>query len=445
MNQAGTIYALASGVGISGIQVFRISGPQSAAVVEQLTGRPLPSPRTATYTKFIYPETGLDLDQGLVLWFPAPTSYTGEDVLEIHAHGGRAVREAFLAAFSMVSGVRQAEAGEFTRRAYENSKLDLTEVEGLADLIDAETEAQRRQALRQMQGELGRFYEAWRVDLIKSLAHVEAVIDFADEELPEERDVKANERTERIFIEIQGHLSDGCRGERVRDGLSLAIIGPPNAGKSSLMNHLAQRDVAIVSSEPGTTRDIIEVHLDLAGFPVSVADTAGLRDGAGEVELEGIRRALVQVENADFKIYLSEQQFWPPDYDDLSELLDNRTFIAVNKIDLDEFKGPKEFGGCRVFPISVHTGVGILELLSALESVISEQFGISDSPVLTRERHRCALVECVGFLKSSLLVQDAEFRAEELRLGVRALARITGRVDVEDLLDVIFNDFCIGK
>ena len=445
MNQAGTIYALASGIGISGLQVFRISGPQATAVIEQLTARPLPSPRMATYSKFIYPETGLDLDQGLVLWFPAPASYTGEDVIEIHAHGGRAVREAFLTAFSMVSGVRPAEAGEFTRRAYENSKLDLTEVEGLADLIDAETEVQRRQALRQMQGELGRLYESWRVDLIKSLAHVEAVIDFADEELPEELDALANERIERILAEIEGHLADGHRGERVRDGLSLAIIGPPNAGKSSLLNHLAQRDVAIVSSEPGTTRDVIEVYLDLAGYPVSVADTAGLRDGAGEIESEGIRRALQRAGNADLKIYLSEQNSWPPDEDDLIELLDKRTFVVVNKIDLGEFTGPKEFNGCRVFPISVQTGAGISELLSSLEVAISEQFGISESPVLTRERHRNALLECVKLLKSSLSVQEAEFRAEELRLGVRALAQITGRVDVEDLLDVIFNDFCIGK
>ena len=445
MNQAETIYALASGIGVSGLQVFRISGPQSGAVLKALTGHPLPSPRMATYTKFVQPDAGTDLDQGLILWFPAPASYTGEDVAEVHAHGGRAVRDAFLTAFSKVSGVRQAEPGEFTRRAFENSKLDLTEVEGLADLIEAETDAQRRQALRQMQGALGRLYESWREDLIKSLAHVEAVIDFADEELPEELDSKANERIARVLQEIQDHLADGHRGELLRDGVSLAIIGPPNAGKSSFLNHLAQRDVAIVSSEPGTTRDIIEVHLDLAGYPVVVADTAGLREGQSDIESEGIRRALERANNADLKIYLCDQGSWPPDEDDLKRVLDDQTILAVNKMDLGDIGDATEILGHRIYPISVRTGDGIETLLSVLEVSVSEQFGASESPALTRERHRRALEECQAHLGSSLSVSESEFRAEELRLGVRALARITGRVDVEDLLDVIFHEFCIGK
>jgi tRNA modification GTPase len=445
MNQAETIYALASGIGVSGLQVFRVSGPQSGDVLKALTAHPLPSPRVATYTKFVQPDTGADLDQGLILWFPAPASYTGEDVAEIHAHGGRAVRDAFLGAFSRVSGVRQAEPGEFTRRAFENSKLDLTEVEGLADLIEAETDAQRRQALRQMQGSLGRLYESWREDLIKSLAHVEAVIDFADEELPEELDSKANARIARILQEIQDHLADDHRGERLRDGVSLAIIGPPNAGKSSFLNHLARRDVAIVSSEPGTTRDIIEVHLDLAGYPVVVADTAGLREGQSDIESEGIRRALDRADHADLKIYLCDQGSWPPDVDDLKRVLDDQTILAVNKIDLGGIGDAVEIQGHRVFPISVRTGDGIENLLLAIEKSVSEQFGVSESPALTRERHRRALEECQTYLQSSLIVEESEFRAEELRLGVRALARITGRVDVEDLLDVIFNEFCIGK
>ncbi|MBT8004334.1 MAG: tRNA uridine-5-carboxymethylaminomethyl(34) synthesis GTPase MnmE [Rhodospirillales bacterium] len=445
MNQADTIYALASGIGVSGLQVFRISGPQSGDVLKALTGHSLPSPRVATYTKFVQPDTGADLDQGLILWFPAPASYTGEDVAEIHAHGGRAVREAFLAAFSKVSGVRQAEPGEFTRRAFENGKLDLTEVEGLADLIEAETDAQRRQALRQMQGALGKLYESWREDLIKSLAHVEAVIDFADEELPEELDSKANERIARVLQEIQDHLADGHRGELLRDGVSLAIIGPPNAGKSSFLNHLAQRDVAIVSSEPGTTRDIIEVHLDLAGYPVVVADTAGLREGQSDIESEGIRRALERANNADLKIYLCDQGSWSPDEKDLKRILDDQTFLVVNKMDLGDIGDATEMLGHLIYPISVRTGDGIGNLLSALEASVSEQFEASESPALTRERHRNALEECQEFLQSSLSVVESEFRAEELRLGVRALARITGRVDVEDLLDVIFNEFCIGK
>ncbi|MBT3904681.1 MAG: tRNA uridine-5-carboxymethylaminomethyl(34) synthesis GTPase MnmE [Rhodospirillaceae bacterium] len=445
MNQAETIYALASGIGVSGLQVFRISGPQSGAVLKALTGHPLPSPRMATYTKFVQPDAGTDLDQGLILWFPAPASYTGEDVAEVHAHGGRAVRDAFLTAFSKVSGVRQAEPGEFTRRAFENSKLDLTEVEGLADLIEAETDAQRRQALRQMQGALGRLYESWREDLIKSLAHVEAVIDFADEELPEELDSKANERIARVLQEIQDHLADGHRGELLRDGVSLAIIGPPNAGKSSFLNHLAQRDVAIVSSEPGTTRDIIEVHLDLAGYPVVVADTAGLREGQSDIESEGIRRALERANNADLKIYLCDQGSWSPDEKDLKRILDDQTFLVVNKMDLGDIGDATEMLGHLIYPISVRTGDGIGNLLSALEASVSEQFEASESPALTRERHRNALEECQEFLQSSLSVVESEFRAEELRLGVRALARITGRVDVEDLLDVIFNEFCIGK
>ena len=451
MSYAKTIYALASGIGVSGIQVFRISGPQAGAVLKVLTGNPLPSPRVATYTKFVQPDTRADLDQGLILWFPAPASYTGEDVAEIHAHGGRAVRESFLHAFSKVfgisgvSGLRQAEPGEFTRRAFENGKLDLTEVEGLADLIEAETDAQRRQALRQMRGALGRLYESWREDLIKSLAHVEAVIDFADEELPEELNVKANDRIRRVLNEIQDHLADGHRGERLRDGVSLAIIGPPNAGKSSFLNHLAQRDVAIVSSKPGTTRDIIEVHLDLAGYPVVVADTAGLREGKSNLESEGIRRALERVDHADLKVYLFDQEVWPPDEEDLKRVLDDQTIVVVNKIDLGNGSGPTEILGHKVYPISVRTGEGVDALLSALETSVSEQLEVSGSPVLTRQRHRSALEECQVFLESSLAVEEPEFRAEDLRLGVRAMARITGRVDVEDLLDVIFNEFCIGK
>ncbi len=306
-----TIFALASAIGRGGVAVFRVSGPQAPEAVSGLC-RPAdaPKPREASLRKVHHPQSGELIDQVLVLFFAGPNSFTGEDVVEFHTHGGRAIAQAMTEAF-LVQGFRMAEPGEFTRRAFENGRMDLTEAEAIADLVHAETEAQRRQALRQFEGELGRMYEEWRARLIRSLAYLEAAIDFSDEELPDDLAEKQNAEIEALSKEIARHLDDKNRGERLREGFSIAILGPPNAGKSSLLNALAKRDAAIVSATAGTTRDVIEVHLDLGGYPIILADTAGLRDNAGDIESEGIRRALARAEQADLKLVVFDGARWP--------------------------------------------------------------------------------------------------------------------------------------
>jgi len=445
--KTGTIYALASGPGRAGLQVFRVSGPGAAAALEALTGALVPPPRRAARTRLRNPETGDEFDHGLVLWFPGPASYTGEDVAELHVHGGRAVAQATAAALDACPDLRQAEPGEFTRRAFENGKLDLTAAEGLADLVAAETEAQRRQALRQMEGELGRLYDGWRERLVRALARFEATIDFSDEELPGglAEGVRAEARA--LRDEIAAHLADNRRGERVREGVHIAIIGAPNVGKSSLLNLLAKRDAAIVSDQPGTTRDVIEVHLDLGGYAVTAADTAGLRAAGDRVEREGVRRARVRAGDADLKLALFEAAHWPPAEDSVTALVDADTLVAVNKIDLVPAPAldPETLKGRPAYGVSVKTGAGIDGLLAALEEAVGARCASANAPVLTRQRHRTLLEEARQGLDRMLAAQGAELQAEDLRLAIRALGAITGQVDVEDLLDVIFADFCIGK
>jgi tRNA modification GTPase len=435
-----TIYALSSAGGRAGVAVVRVSGPQAGDAVERLSGARPGRARQAELRKLVDPSNGAPLDRALVLWFAAPASFTGEDVAEFHVHGGRAVVAGVLAALGACPGLRVAAAGEFTRRAFENGKLDLTEAEGLADLIDAETEAQRRQALRQMEGALGRLYESWRGRLIRLLAYAEAEIDFGDEDLPADLMARLGPEIKALSEDIGAHLDDGRRGERLRDGVEVAIIGPPNVGKSSLLNRLAGREAAIVSAEAGTTRDVLEVRLDLGGVPVTLADTAGLREAEGAIEKEGIRRALARAEAADLRLVMVAATGDGMDGD--FRLAREGDLRIVNKADL---------GGCfdGALAISALSGEGIDRLVRVLTDRLAELFAASENPLLTRARHREGLEACREGLARALAGlecdRQGELVAEDLRLAARALGRITGRVDVEDLLDVVFRDFCIGK
>ena len=419
--------------------VVRISGPDARRAVLSLAGG-LPPPRVARRRRLVDPQSGDALDEGLVLWFPAPRSATGEDLAELHLHGSRAVLAAVMQALTRL-GLRLAEPGEFTRRAFLNDKLDLLQAEAIADLAAAETEAQRRQAMRQLGGELGDVYRGWRDRLTRILAHLEAAIDFPDEDLPQEIEDRILGETEGLVAEIGHHLADGRRGERLRDGIDVAIVGPPNAGKSSLLNRIARRDVAITSPIPGTTRDVIEVAIDLGGYPVVLADTAGLRDSADAIEQEGKRRAVQRAEQAEIRLFVFDIAH-SADATGAAAWPGADTIPVANKIDLVPLPGPN-FSPAAL-PVSALTGEGIDKLLAVLGERVAQTYRI-EAPVLTRARHRQALEEAAASLRRSFSASLPELRAEDLRLALRSLGRITGAVDVEDLLDVIFRDFCIGK
>jgi tRNA modification GTPase len=432
-----TIFAPATAPGKAAVAIVRASGPRAGEALRALCGS-LPLPRQARHVRLREPAGGADIDDGIVLWFPAPSSATGEDTAEFQVHGGRAVLSALISALGRI-GLRLAEPGEFTRRAFLNGKLDLTQAEAIADLVAAETEAQRRQALRQLDGGLGALYGGWSARLLRLLAHLEAAIDFPDEDLPPEIDREVASETRVLAAEIIAHLADDRRGERLRDGTAVAIVGPPNAGKSSLLNWLARREAAITSPIAGTTRDLIEVAIDLAGYPVVLADTAGLRDSADEIEREGLRRALARAEEAELRVFVFDAgsprdalgaMAWPgPD-----------TLLVANKIDL----APPTPLPPGAFAVSALTGSGVPALIEALARRITADFDLS-APLLTRARHREALEAARGALGRALDADLPELRAEDLRLAWRSLGRITGQADVEDLLDVIFADFCIGK
>ena len=435
-----TVFALASAAGRAGIAVIRLSGPQTATALMRL-GCGLPSPRKATRANFCDP-SGEILDDGLLLWFPAPHSFTGEDVAELHVHGGRAVVDSILMALKDVEGLRPAEPGEFTRRAFANDKMDLTQAEALADLVDAETRAQAKQALRQMGGALKELYDDWRHRLVQALAHLEAVIDFPDEDLPPEIADKVWGEVNELQQRIDGHLDDGGRGERIREGLTVAIIGPPNAGKSSLLNTLARREAAIVSAIPGTTRDVIEVHMNLGGYAVTLADTAGLREAGDVIEDEGIRRARKRAADADLKIAVFDGAMYPVWDEATTALIDSETMVIVNKADLIAQQNPTTEA---VQFISVKTGLGLEAFIAELQARISSRADTGAAMPLTRARHRKALEECRDALSRAGAANLPELAAEDLRLAARALGRLTGRVEVEEILDVVFRDFCIGK
>jgi tRNA modification GTPase len=395
-------------------------------------------PRRARHTRLHDPESGDEIDGGIVLWFPAPHSVTGEDVAELQVHGSRAVVERLLAVLRRL-GLRLAEPGEFTRRAFLNNKFDLLQAEAIADLTAAETDAQRRQALRQLDGELGAIYRDWSQRLLRTLAHLEAAIDFPDEELPPaiERDVMAE--TGRLATEIAAHLADSRRGERLRDGIAVAIVGPPNAGKSSLINRISRREAAITSPVAGTTRDVIEVALDLGGYPVMLADTAGLRDSADAIEQEGLRRALARADTAELRLFVFDAGR-PQDAAGAAAWPGPDTLLVANKIDVV----PGALLPPGALAVSAMSGAGIDALVAALTARLANDYG-QTAPLLTRARHRGALEEARDALQRALAAPLPELRAEDLRLGWRSLGRITGRIDVEDLLDVIFADFCLGK
>lgn len=444
---AATIFALASGPGRAGVAVLRISGADAGRAVSALTGRALPAPRRAVRRRFLG-SAGDVIDDGLLLWFPAPASFTGEDVAELQVHGGTAIIAALSEALSAL-GLRHAGPGDFTRRAFENGKLDLTAAEAIADLVDAETEGQRRQALRQMQGELAALYDGWRAHLLGILALIEAEIDFPDEDLPEALAARAAPEIDALVAAMDEHLADQGRGERIRDGYRIAILGAPNAGKSSLLNALARREAAIVSPTPGTTRDIVEVRLVLAGFPVWIADTAGLREAEDAIESEGVRRALARADEADLRIAVIEggARSLP---DGLVERLSGQDILAISKSDLGTQAADAIVATLDTpsMHISTVTGAGVDDLLARLSERVAADLTQSDAPVLTRLRHREAVTDARDHLKRARLafeIGGAELVAEDARMASRALGRLTGRIDVEDVLGEIFSNFCIGK
>ncbi len=433
--QRDTIFALASAPGRAGLAVVRVSGPRAAEAIRQLTGHEPPSERKAVLRSLFDRSNNERIDTALVLFFVAPHSYTGENVTEFQVHGGRAVTGALLSALSCFAGFRPAEAGEFTRRAVENGRLDLTQAEAIADLVSAETDAQRRLALHQYDGRLTELYEDWRSRLIRAAAWIEAGIDFADEDIPAGAAAQSRTVLGEILHEIEDHLNDGRRGEILREGLHVAVIGPPNAGKSSLVNALARRDVAIVSDIPGTTRDVIEVRLDLGGYPVILADTAGLREPGDSIEQEGVRRALARAESADLRLLVLDGASGAPTMPgDLPAdiVVRNKADIALDKT----------MPGLWV---SAKTGEGLSELVDALAERAAKLLSGGEAPVLTRARYRHALEEAARGLVAALKTDEPELEAEHLRMALRSIGRITGRVDLDELLDVVFRDFCIGK
>ncbi|GLQ04946.1 tRNA uridine-5-carboxymethylaminomethyl(34) synthesis GTPase MnmE [Sneathiella chinensis] len=439
-----TIFALASGRGRAGVAVVRLSGPDAFAILEKLTDRPLPAVRRAAVRDIYSLDRFFVIDQALVLLFEGPGSFTGEDVVEIHLHGGPALITALFDQLIQLPDTRPADPGEYTRRAFEHGKLDLTEAEGLGDLVNAETHAQHQQALRQMRGELGEIYTRWREELISYLAHLEADIDFPDEDLPDGVAGLVRPKIAALKSEIRQHLADGHRGEKIREGLDVVILGAPNVGKSSLLNKLARREVAIVSEQAGTTRDIVEVHLDLAGYPVTIADTAGIREATDQIEQEGVRRARARAENADIRIFMTEPGDPPLAETEFGDMVTEASYHLINKQDLLD-QADRTPGHDRQFLISVRTEEGLNRFLTRLEEDVVRLLDVSGAPSLTRVRHRQALEECCASLERFEQAPEQELAAEDVRLAARALGRITGRVDVEDILDVVFGDFCIGK
>ena len=431
--------------------MVRVCGPKASVILENLIGR-VPPPRQATLARVCEPTSGEVIDEALALWFPGPHSETGEDMAELQVHGGHSVIAAVLDALGSIEGCRLAEPGEFTRRAFENGRLDLTEVEGLADLIAAETPAQRRHAFRQLKGLIGDRAEEWRRKIIEALALVEARIDFADEaDVPEDLIAPALHAAQQLRNMIAEALANSGRGERLREGLVVAIAGPPNAGKSTLLNRLARREAAIVSPIPGTTRDVIEVHLNLGDYPVTLLDTAGIRESSDPVEREGVRRALARAEEADLVLWVTDGSAIDGAAGENTEnRIRSEVWVLRNKMDLavDKLCISSESPSTKVFEISAATGVGMDALISALTAFAGSYFAATESSIVTRTRHRRALEETVSALDRAL-AQGAggseELIAEELRSAATTLGRLTGRVDVEDILDAIFRDFCIGK
>ena len=442
-----TIYALSSGPGIAGISVIRVSGSKTKDVIVSLTKQKAPEPRVATLRKFNKINNNELIDEGILIWFPGPYSYTGEDMAEFHVHGSKAVVDSIQDTISKIDGCRLAEPGEFTKVAFQNGKINLLKAESISDLISSETEIQRQQAIKIMSGKTSEKFNSLRSRLIKILSNVEAKIDFPEDDLP--NDILENIHTETDYIknEIEKILNDQRVGERIREGFKIAIVGPTNAGKSSLLNYLSRRDIAIVSEIAGTTRDVIEAHLNLDGFPVILSDTAGIRVSKNEIEKKGIKLALKKAKNADLNIIVLE-----PKSLDFSDFFDEsaikKSILVVNKSDLSVNEISNKIEKYNPLFISVKKEKNLDQLIDLIKENLKNKFISSEDIYITRERHRSNLKNCVEHLKNfqkKKSLQDLDKGAEDLRLAVRYLGMIVGKVDVEEVLGSIFNDFCIGK
>jgi tRNA modification GTPase len=442
-----TIYALSTGPGISGIAIVRVSGEDTKKVIKLLTDAELPKPRVATLRKINKINTSELIDEGIILWFPGPESYTGEDMAEFHIHGSKAVIDALHHSISKIENCRLAEAGEFTKLAFQNGKINLLKAESIADLISAETEIQRQQAIKIMNGKSADKFNSLREKLLKILSHVEAKIDFPDEDLPEDILKNIKKISNEVILNIKKILDDQKVGERIREGFKIAIIGPTNAGKSSLLNHLSNRDAAIVSEIAGTTRDVIETHLNIDGYPVVVSDTAGIRDSKNEIEKKGIKLALDKAENADLKLIVVDAKSF--DFKGvLKELMDENAILVVNKSDLLKEDLNSEIKNYEHVLISVKNNLNLEDLILKIKNKLKNKFITSEDILITRARHRQHLEQSLNYLKNfeeKNEADDFDKAAEDLRLATRHLGMIVGKVDVEEILGSIFNDFCIGK
>jgi len=442
-----TIYALSTGPGISGIAIIRVSGEDTKKVIELLTNTTIPEPRVATLRKINKINTSELIDEGIILWFPGPESYTGEDMVEFHIHGSKAVIDALHRSISEVENCRLAEPGEFTKLAFQNGKINLLKAESIADLISAETEIQREQAIKIMNGKSADKFNELRKKLLKILSHVEAKIDFPDEDLPVDILKNIKKTSNEVILNIKKILDDHKVGERIREGFKIAIIGPTNAGKSSLLNHLSNRDAAIVSEIAGTTRDVIETHLNIDGYPVIVSDTAGIRESKNEIEKKGIKLALKKAEDADLKLIVIDAK--SPDFKGvLKKLMDDNAILVINKSDLLNEDLNLEIKNFEHVLISVKKNLNLEDLIYKIKNKLKNKFISSEDILITRERHRHHLEQSLNYLKNfeeKNEVEDFDKAAEDLRLATRHLGMIVGKVEVEEILGSIFNDFCIGK
>ncbi len=442
-----TIYALSSGSGASGVAVIRISGEETSSVIKLINKGKLPEPKKATLVKMNNINNSELIDEGLILWFPGPNSYTGEDMAELHVHGSVAVIKAIFKILSDTKKCRLAEPGEFTKRAFQNGKINLIKAESIADLISSETEMQRKQAIKMMTGRSNNVLNELREKLLKVLSQVEAKIDFPEEDLPNEilNQIKIN--VDEVIKKIEQILKDHKVGERIREGFKVAIVGPANAGKSSLLNYISDREAAIVSEIAGTTRDVIEVHLNLDGYPVVISDTAGIRDSKNEIEKKGIKLAIKKAEEADLKLIVIE----PKNVDFtgfLKDLIDKDSILVINKCDLKKVEISEQMKKIEHVVISIKNNINIESLIYKIKNILKSKFYVKEEIFITRERHRINLEECLSYLKTfneKKDLKDFDKGAEDLRLATRHLGIIVGKVDVEEILGSIFNDFCIGK
>ena len=442
-----TIYALSSGPGISGVAIIRISGPDCSKIIKSMTIGSFPKPRVATLKKINKINTNELIDEGIIIWFPGPNSYTGEDMAEFHVHGSRAVIDAIHNSISKVENCRLAEPGEFTKIAFQNNKINLLKAESIADLISSETEIQRKQAIKIMSGRSSEKFNSWREKLLKILSNIEAKIDFPDENLPDNilEDIKSSSK--KIKDEIKKLLDDEKIGERIREGFKISIVGPTNAGKSSLLNYLSKKEAAIVSEIAGTTRDVVETHLNIDGYPVIVSDTAGIRESEDEIEKKGIKLALKRAEDADLNLVIIEPK--SVDFTGfLNDLVNEKAILVINKSDLGIKSINTNLNKLKPIIISLKDEKNIDELISEIKKRLKKSFISSEEILITRERHRQHLKQCIYHLENfeeKNKIDDFDKAAEDIRLATRHLGMIVGKVDVEEILGSIFNDFCIGK